>query len=54
MWRDTVALARRGGDPDLRGALLDATRRLPAALARRRALPAHVEAELRLLERAAG
>jgi GT2 family glycosyltransferase len=54
MWRDTVALARRGGDPDLRGALLDATRRLPAALARRRTLPAHVEAEVRLLEGAVG
>ncbi len=52
--RDTLRLARRGRDPDLRGALLDAARRLPAALARRRPLPPEVERHVRMLERARG
>ena len=48
---DTVQLAMQGGDPQLRRALLDAARKLPAALADRRLLPPSVEAHLRLLRR---
>lgn len=48
---DTVQLAMQAGDPQLRGALLDAARRLPAALADRRVLPPSVEAHVRLLRR---
>jgi GT2 family glycosyltransferase len=48
--RDTWRLARDGvTDPDARGALLDAARRLPAALAARRPVPPHVEADVRRL-----
>ena len=48
--RDTLRVARRYGEPDQRGALHDAVRRLPAALAGRRPVPGHLEAQLRLLE----
>lgn len=48
--RDTVRVLRRYGEPDQRGALHDAVRRLPAALAGRRPVPGHLEAQLRLLE----
>jgi GT2 family glycosyltransferase len=48
--RDTLRLLRRCDDPELRAALLDAGRRLPAAAAARRPLPDHVEAQFRLLE----
>jgi GT2 family glycosyltransferase len=47
----TWRVARRLPDPVARGALLDASRRLPRALAARRRLPPQVEAEIRLLER---
>jgi glycosyltransferase involved in cell wall biosynthesis len=47
----TWRVARRWDDPVARGALLDAARRAPRALAARRRLPPHVEAEVRLLER---
>jgi GT2 family glycosyltransferase len=51
--RDTWALARSGlREAEDRGALLDAVRRLRPALAARRRIPDHVEAEVRLLERA--
>ena len=50
--RDTAHLLRRAGDPELRGALVDAAVRLPAVRADRRRLPAHVENDLRLLEAA--
>jgi GT2 family glycosyltransferase len=49
--RRTAALVRRSGDPVVRGALLDALRRLPAALGDRRVLPPEVESQVRLLER---
>jgi GT2 family glycosyltransferase len=49
--RRTAALVRQSGDPVSRGALLDALRRLPAALSDRRVLPADVESQVRLLER---
>ena len=48
--RRTAALARRSRDPVARGALLDALRRLPAALADRRVLAPAIEAQVRLLE----
>ena len=47
---DTTRLLRRCADRELRGALLDASRRLPAALSDRRPLPKHLENEMRLLE----
>jgi GT2 family glycosyltransferase len=47
MTTDTLRLA---GDPDRRAALREVARRLPAALRDRRALPAGVEAQVRLLE----
>jgi hypothetical protein len=48
---DTVRLARSAGrDPAARRALAQLTPRLPAALLRRRRLPAPVEADIRLLE----
>ena len=51
--RDTWRLARRGvRDAESRGALLDAVRRLRPALAARRRVPDHVEADVRRLERA--
>lgn len=49
--RHTAELVRRAGDPEVRGALLDAARRLPAVVANRRSLPRAVEAQVRLLER---
>jgi len=49
--RDTWALLRRGGDPELRGAVLDALRRSRAAWVSRRLLPPEIEADVRLLER---
>jgi GT2 family glycosyltransferase len=52
--RDTVRVLRRYAEPELRGALLDAARRLPAAVAGRRPVPAHLEAQLRLLEGSRG
>jgi hypothetical protein len=48
--RDTLRLLRRYRQPDHRGALHDAVRRLPATLAARRPVPGHLEAQLRLLE----
>jgi GT2 family glycosyltransferase len=48
---DTWPVLRRAGDPVARGALLDAARRAPRALAARRRLPPQVEADVRLLER---
>lgn len=51
----TVRLAADGAaDPEARRALREAARRLPAALARRRRLPDHVERGLRTLETRAG
>jgi len=47
----TWRVARRLPDPVARGALLDAARRAPRALAARRRLPPQVEAQVRLLER---
>jgi GT2 family glycosyltransferase len=47
----TWRVARRLPDPVARGALLDAARRLPRALAARRRLPPQVEADVCLLER---
>ncbi|KUL36874.1 glycosyl transferase [Streptomyces sp. NRRL F-4489] len=48
----TARLAYEGvGDADSRRALAEAARRLPAALARRRRLPPHVERRVRVLER---
>jgi GT2 family glycosyltransferase len=52
--RDTVRVVRRCAEPELRGALLDAARRLPAAVADRRPVPPHLEAQLRLLEAGRG
>jgi GT2 family glycosyltransferase len=52
--RDTVRVLRRYDDPELRGALLDAARRRPAAAADRRPVPGHVETQLRLLEAGRG
>jgi GT2 family glycosyltransferase len=49
---DTVAVLRRAGDGEVRGAVRDAVRRLPAVLAARRVLPAEVEADVRRLRRA--
>lgn len=46
----TAGYARRARSPLWRGALLDALRRLPAALAARRVLPPEVERQVRLLE----
>ena len=49
-----VALRHTAGyvrSPVQRGALVDALRRLPMAVAARRGLPGHVEAQVRLLER---
>jgi GT2 family glycosyltransferase len=48
---DTLALARLIRQGEMRGALVDAFRRLPAAWAGRRRLPEEVEADVRLLER---
>ncbi len=48
--RDTAEVVRRSAEPELRGALLDAVRRLPSAVAGRRPVPPHLEAQLRLLE----
>lgn len=48
--RDMLRVLRRYGEPDQRGALHDAVRRLPAALAGRRPVPGYLEAQLRLLE----
>jgi GT2 family glycosyltransferase len=50
--RDTWSVARQARHPELRGALLDAARRAPAAWRQRRLLPAEVEADVRRLERA--
>jgi GT2 family glycosyltransferase len=50
--RETARLVRASTDPDARGALLDAARRLPAVVADRRVLPARVEHRVRLLESA--
>jgi GT2 family glycosyltransferase len=50
--RDTLGVAAGLRDPDHRGALVDAARRLPAALRARRSLPPQVERQVRLLERA--
>nr|WP_231121294.1 glycosyltransferase [Motilibacter peucedani] len=47
-------LVRRGRDPQVRGALVDAVRRLPAVAADRRRLPRDVELQVRELERAGG
>jgi GT2 family glycosyltransferase len=52
--RDTGRLLRAAGDPEVRGALFGAARRLPAVLAGRHALPPQVERDVRLLERAWG
>jgi GT2 family glycosyltransferase len=49
--RDTLTLVRQSRQQEIRGALLDAGRRLPAAIAARRPLPPDVEANVRLLER---
>jgi GT2 family glycosyltransferase len=49
---DTLRVVRRASDAEVRGALLDAVRRAPRALATRRRLPPEVEADIRLLERA--
>ena len=46
----TARLLRRAHEPHVRGALVDAARRLPAVAAARRTLPAHVERQVRLLE----
>ncbi|MFF1308518.1 glycosyltransferase family 2 protein [Streptomyces sp. NPDC058307] len=46
-----LTAAATTGDPDARRALREVVVRLPAALARRRPLPPHVEAASRLLER---
>jgi GT2 family glycosyltransferase len=51
--RHTAAYARRSWSPVWRGALLGALRRLPAVLPERRLLPAEVERQVRMLERAA-
>ncbi|MFP5219795.1 MAG: glycosyltransferase family 2 protein [Actinomycetes bacterium] len=48
----TARAATRVTDADERGALADALRRLPFAVRDRQVLPDHVEAEVRLLERA--
>lgn len=48
--RDTTRVLRSGADPELRGALLDATSQLPAVLRHRQLLPPWVERDLRLLE----
>jgi glycosyltransferase involved in cell wall biosynthesis len=49
--RDTWRLGRRAvTDAEARGALLDAVRRVRPALAARRRIPEHVEADVRLLE----
>jgi GT2 family glycosyltransferase len=51
---DTWRLARRApGDPVARAALVGLIRRLPVALAERRRLPAPVEQDIAMLERAA-
>jgi GT2 family glycosyltransferase len=49
--RDTLAVARLMREGEMRGALIDAFRRLPAAWAARRPLPEEIEADVRLLER---
>jgi GT2 family glycosyltransferase len=49
--RDTWELVRRSGDPEIRGAVLDAIRRSRLAWAQRRLLPPEIEADVRLLER---
>ena len=49
--RDTISVLRELRDENVRGALHDAVRRLPAVWADRRPLPADVEADLRRLER---
>ena len=46
----TAGYARRARSPVWRGALLDASRRLPSVLASRRVLPPEVERQVRLLE----
>ncbi|MDQ1067639.1 hypothetical protein [Streptomyces canus] len=46
-----LAAAATAGAPGARRALREVVVRLPAALARRRPLPPHVEAATRLLER---
>ncbi|MGI8537164.1 MAG: glycosyltransferase family 2 protein [Mycobacteriales bacterium] len=45
-------LPRLASEPQVRGGVTDALRRLPSALAQRHPLPAHVEREVRLLEAA--
>jgi GT2 family glycosyltransferase len=50
--RHTLGMLRQGRDPAMRGALLDATRRLPAVARDRRLLPPHVEQQVRRLENA--
>jgi N-acetylglucosaminyl-diphospho-decaprenol L-rhamnosyltransferase len=50
---DTLAALRGARDPDVRGALRDAARRLPAVVAARRVLPPEVEADVRTLRRTA-
>jgi GT2 family glycosyltransferase len=49
--RDTLAVVRLLRQAEVRGALLDACRRLPAAWTARRPLPDEIEADVRLLER---
>ena len=46
----TAQLLRRAHEPDVRGALVDAARRLPAVAAARRTLPDDVERQVRVLE----
>jgi GT2 family glycosyltransferase len=52
--RDTLVLARGVRDKEIRGALRDALRRMPAVWADRRPLPPEVEAGLRQLEQVGG
>jgi GT2 family glycosyltransferase len=52
--RDTLALVRRVRDEEVRGALRDAVRRVPAVWADRRPLPPELEADLRQLEQVGG
>lgn len=52
--RQAGAILRHSPHRDERAGVLDALRRLPAALAHRQVLPVHVERQVRLLEAAGG